>query len=58
MNASYKTSAATKMTALFVAALTSAVVLGSTVAGLQPKHDASANVVAMERVTITATRTN
>jgi hypothetical protein len=58
MNANANTSAVTKMTAFILAVLTSAVVLGSTVAGLQPKDDAGAHVVAMERVTITATRTN
>jgi hypothetical protein len=41
-----------------VAVLASAVVLGSTVAGLQPKSEAGMNVVAMERVTITAPRVN
>ena len=57
MNATYTTSVAAKLTAFAVAFVTSAVVLGSTVAGMQPRNDAQ-NVVALERVTITATRTN
>jgi hypothetical protein len=34
------------------------VVLGSTVAGMQPRADDASQVVALERITITATRTN
>ena len=40
------------------ALVTSAVVLGSTVAGMQPRADDASQVVALERITITATRTN
>jgi hypothetical protein len=58
MNATYTTSVAAKLTAFAVAFVTSAVVLGSTVAGMQPRDDVAQNVVALERVTITATRTN
>jgi hypothetical protein len=58
MNATYTTSVATKLAAFAVAVVTSAVVLGSTVAGMQPRDEAGMNVIALERVTITATRTN
>ena len=58
MNATYTTSFLTRATAFVVAALTSAVVLGSTVAGMQPHDDAGLQTIALERVTITATRTN
>jgi hypothetical protein len=58
MNATYTTSLQTRLVAFAVALLTSALVIGSTVAGMQPHEDTSLNVVALERVTITATRTN
>jgi len=58
MNATYTTSALTRATAFVVAALTSAVVLGSTVAGMQPRDDAGMQVIALERVTVTAPRIN
>jgi hypothetical protein len=58
MNAHYTTSLSARLAAFAAALLTSAVVLGSTVAGLQSHEEASAPVVAMERVTVTATRTN
>ena len=58
MNATYTTSLQTRLVAFAVAMLTTAVVLGSTVAGMQPQGDTSLNVVALERVTVTATRTN
>jgi hypothetical protein len=49
----------TRLTAFAVAVLTSAVVLGATVTGMQPRAaGASQDVVAMERVTITAPRIN
>ena len=38
--------------------LTSAVVLGSTVAGMQPRDEAGMQVIALERVTVTAPRIN
>jgi len=58
MNTAYTTSLKTRLIAFSVALLTSAVVLGSTVAGMQPRDDNSANVVALQRVTVTATRMN
>jgi hypothetical protein len=58
MNATYTTTLQTRLVAFAVAVLTSAVVLGSTVAGMQPDEQSSTPVVALERVTITATRTN
>jgi hypothetical protein len=54
----YSTPVSVRLAAFAVAVLASAVVLGSTVAGLQPKDDAGMNVVAMERITITAPRVN
>ncbi len=59
MNATYTTSVKSRVTAFVLAVATSAVVLGSTVAGMQSRDDgASANVIAAERVTVTATRSN
>lgn len=58
MNANYTTSLQARFAAFAVALVTSAVVLGSTVAGMQPRSDDASQVVALERVTITATRTN
>jgi hypothetical protein len=54
MNANYSTSARVKLTAFVGAILASVVVLGSTVAGMQPTDEFNANLVAMERVVITA----
>jgi hypothetical protein len=58
MNATYTASVAARLAAFAAALLTSAVVLGATLAGMQRHEDTSAPVVAMERVTVTATRTN
>jgi hypothetical protein len=58
MNATYTTSLPARFAAFAVALLTSAVVLGSTVSGMQPRSDDFSQVVALERITITATRTN
>ncbi len=58
MKTHYATSFSARLAAFAAALLTSAVVLGGTVAGLQSQEEASAPVVAMERVTVTATRTN
>jgi hypothetical protein len=58
MNASYTASFAARLAAFAAAVLTSAAVLGSTVAGMQPHEQSNIPVVALERVTITATRTN
>jgi len=59
MNATYTPSLQTRLTAFAVALLTSAVVLGSTVAGMQP-HDESASMqlVKLDRVTVRATSVN
>jgi len=51
-------SAATRISAFFLAVLASAAVLGATVGGMQPRIDSTAPVIAMDTVTITATRTN
>jgi len=48
----------TRATALFFAFVTSAAVLGATVGGMQPRIDASLPVVAMDTVTVIATRAN
>ena len=45
-----------KATAFALAVATSALVLGSTVAGMQPHEDAALQVVALDRVTVTAPR--
>ena len=58
MNANYTTSLPARFAAFAVALVASAVVLGSTVAGMQPPADDASQVVALERITITATRTN
>ena len=58
MYATDTVSVAAKLTAFAVALVASAVVLGSTVAGMQPREDASQNVAALERVTVTAMRSN
>jgi hypothetical protein len=58
MYATDTVSVATKLTAFVVALVANVIVLGSTVAGMQPREDASQNVAALERVTVTATRTN
>lgn len=50
--------ASTRATALFFAFVASAAVLGATVAGMQPRLDAATPVVALESVTVTATRVN
>jgi hypothetical protein len=54
MNANYATPARVKLTAFVGAILASVVVLGSTVAGMQPTDEFNANLVALERVVITA----
>ena len=57
MYATDTVSVAAKLAAFAVAVITSAVLLGSTVAGMQPREDALQNV-ASARVSVTATRTN
>jgi hypothetical protein len=58
MNANFTTSLQTRLTAFAVAVLTSAVVLGSTVAGMQPRDDAAMQVIALDHVTIRAASVN
>lgn len=59
MNATYTTSVKARVTAFVFALATTAVVLGSTVVGMQSRDDgASANFIAAERVTVTASRAN
>jgi hypothetical protein len=58
MNAYLTSSLTSRLTALAVAVVTSAVVLGSTVAGMQPREDASMRVIALERVTVRAPSVN
>jgi len=58
MYATDAVSVAAKLTVFVVAVITSSIVLVSTVAGMQPREDASQNVASLERVTVTATRTN
>lgn len=50
--------AAARATAFFFAFVASATVLGATVGGMQPRIDASLPVVAMDTVTVTATKAN
>jgi hypothetical protein len=57
MYATDTVSVAAKLTAFAMALVASVIVLGSTVAGMQPQDDAG-QVVALERVTVTATRMN
>lgn len=49
---------AARFAALAMALVASAVVLGSTVAGMQPGDHTGLEMVALERVTITADRVN
>jgi hypothetical protein len=59
MNANFTTSLPTRLTAFAVAVLTSAVVLGSTLAGMQPRDDAAnPQLIALDRITIRATPLN
>jgi hypothetical protein len=51
MNANYTTPAATRIAALLGAVITSAIVLGSTVAGMQPRDDSGAHLFALQRAT-------
>jgi hypothetical protein len=54
MNANYSTPARVKLSAFVGAVIASVVVLGSTVAGMQPTDEFNTGLVAMERVVITA----
>ena len=55
MNANYTTTATARIAAFLGAVLTSALVLGSTVAGMQPRDDANANLLALQRTTVNTT---
>ena len=55
MNAHYTTPTAARIAAFFAAAITSAVVLGSTVAGMQPREDLNASLIAVQRTTAGST---
>lgn len=50
--------ATARLTAFAMALAASAVVLGSTIAGMQPGDHTGLEMVALERVTITAERVN
>jgi hypothetical protein len=55
MNATeLRLSLTTRLAALAVAVLTSSVVLGATVAGMQARDEAPSQVIALERVTVRA----
>lgn len=58
MYATDTVSVAAKLTAFVVALIANVVILGSTVAGMQPREDPSQNVASAERVTDTETRKN
>jgi hypothetical protein len=58
MYATDAVSVATKLAAFVVALIANVVILGSTVAGMQPREDPSRNVASLERVTVKATQTN
>ena len=57
MNAIYTTPAAARIVAFVGAVITSAVVLGSTVAGMQPRSDLDVTLIALQRATANATAT-
>ncbi len=54
MNTNYSTPARVKLSAFVGAVIASIVVLGSTVAGMQPTDEFNGQLVAAERVAITA----
>lgn len=58
MNSLTTLTSASRLAAFAMAAVASAVVLGSTVAGMQPAADSNLQVVALERITVTAPRVN
>lgn len=58
MNPLKTLTSASRLAAFAMAVVTSAVVLGSTVAGMQPAADSGLQVVALERITVTAPRLN
>jgi hypothetical protein len=54
MNATFTAPIATRLAAFAAAILTSTIVLGATVLGMQPGQDSTLQVVALERVVVTA----
>jgi len=58
MNSLTTLTSSSRLAAFALAVVTSAVVLGSTVAGMQPAADEGLQIVALERVTVTAPRVN
>lgn len=58
MNANFTTSLKTRLIAFAVAVLASTVVLGGTVAGMQPSAESTMQVIALDHVTVRATSTN
>lgn len=58
MNSLKTLTSASRLAAFAMAVVTSAVVLGSTVAGMRPAADSSLQVVALERITVTAPSVN
>lgn len=58
MNALHLTSAKTRLVAFFCAILASTVVLGSTVAGMQPRDPAAAPMLALQPAATSATAAN
>jgi hypothetical protein len=55
MNATYNTPARARIAAFVGAVLTSAVVLGATVLGMQPKDGFGGSTIALERITVKPT---
>jgi hypothetical protein len=55
MNANYTTPATARIAAFVGAVIASVIVLGSTVAGMQPHDDANARLLAFQRATATTT---
>jgi hypothetical protein len=54
MNAAFTAPIATRFAAFAAAILASTIVLGATVLGMQPEQDAATQVVALDRVVVTA----
>lgn len=54
MNATFAAPRKTRIAAFAAAVLTSTIVLGATVAGMQPAQHGSPTVVALERVVVSA----
>ncbi len=54
MNTTFTAPIATRLAAFAAAILASTIVLGATVLGMQPEQDSAMQVVALERVVVTA----